>query len=74
MAKTQQQLLDEIEAKFGPKIARLEAHVAEYNTLVARRDQLVRDVLHRFERIREVEILQASIPDEPIIVVPEAKP
>lgn len=70
MAKTKDQLLAEIEAKFGPKIARLEAHVAEYNTLVARRDDLVRDVVARFDALAEIERLQASVPNEPEIVVP----
>lgn len=74
MAKTQQQLLDEIESKFGPKILELEPKVARYHVLVARRDELVRDVVLRFERLRELEILQASIPEEPTITVPQEKP
>lgn len=70
MAKTKDQLLAEIEAKFGPRIAQKEPAHLDYLRLTAKRDDLVRDVVARFDALAEIERLQSSVPAEPEIVVP----
>lgn len=67
MAKTKQELLDEISLKFDARIVTLQPKFDQYNTLVARRDELIRSVLQRFDAIEEAERLAASVPPEPVI-------
>lgn len=67
MAKTKEELLAEIELKFDGRITTLQPKFDQYNALVARRDELIRSVLQRFDAIEEAERLAASVPPEPVI-------
>ena len=67
MAKTKEELLAEISLKFDGRITTLQPKFDQYNQLVARRDELVRSVLQRFDAIDEAARVAAMVPDEPVI-------
>lgn len=65
--KTKQQLLDEIEAYFAPKIAQRQNAYNQYNQLVSRRDELVMQVIRRFDELDEIQRPTNNVTHEPTV-------
>ena len=54
-----------VEARFNPRIAQRQDAYDQYNALVARRDEKIREGAEYFDRLDEIARIQQTLPPEP---------